>query len=117
MTKQIEAYLVNAFLKDNSGGSPTGVILKAPDLTDDEMQIIANRIPASHTAFIFEPRHENENVKVRFFTPGGEILNCGHGTIAVHYSRAKVFNYTGSKTVLQQAKEGVQQIEIVKGGK
>lgn len=114
MALEITAYIVNAFTKDGSGGSPTGVVINPIGLSEANMQFISNHLPVSHTVFVWEPGHKNQNVKVRFFTPSGEILNCGHGTIAVHYTRAIISNYTESTVFMQEAKEGLQQIELIK---
>lgn len=114
MHRQIKAYKVDAFLKNGSGGSPTGVIFDTWGLNEREMQLIADEISLSHTAFVIEPLNRNENVKVRFFTPKGEILNCGHGTIAVHYARAKLLNNIERGIFSQEAREGIQQVEILK---
>jgi PhzF family phenazine biosynthesis protein len=114
--RQINAYIVSAFLRNGTGGSPTGVVLDAYGFQMRNMQTIANRIGVSHTAFVFEPRGENDPVFIRFFTPGGEILNCGHGTIAAHYCRARKAKYQGDSTILQQTKDGIQQIQIINSG-
>ena len=115
MALEIKAYIVNAFTKDGFGGSPTGVVLDAIGLSEEAMQFIASNLPVSHTAFVFEAK--KENVKVRFFTPSGEILNCGHGTIAAHYTRAIVDNYSESCMFMQEARDGLQQVEVIKKGK
>ncbi|MEO6166116.1 MAG: PhzF family phenazine biosynthesis isomerase [Chitinophagales bacterium] len=113
MVIKIQGYLVNAFTKGDDGGSPTSVVLNAPGLTDLQMQDIAKRTKTSHTAFVFEPTIYGQNPTVRFFTSNREILNCGHGTVAAHYARAKQFNLTGNHSLFQESKEGLQQIEIV----
>jgi len=113
MAPELKAYKVAAFTKDNSGGSPTGVVLNTPELLDEQLQFIADQIGLSHTAFVMEPTAQNPFVGIRFFCPNGEILNCGHGTIAAHYARIKHFNIEGNLVLFQQGKEGVQQVEIV----
>ncbi len=112
----LKAYLVRAFIKNNCGGSPTGVVLNATGLNERRMQFIATQLPASHTAFVFEPTNPGGNVQVRFFTRGAELLNCGHGTIAAHYVRAKSLNLTHSMSYYQEVKEGMQQVEVIKMG-
>ena len=110
--QQVKIYLVNAFSGNDSGGSPTGVVLNAETLTKVQMQYVARQLPVSHTAFAIEPEKENADVKVRFFTVSGEIANCGHGTVALHYTRAKEFGYTGKYSVVQETKKGFQTVEI-----
>lgn len=113
MMPELKAYKIDAFTKDNSGGSPTGVVLNTPELRDEQLQAIADQIGCSHTAFVMEPGAQNPFVGIRFFCPDGEILNCGHGTIAAHYARIKHFNLDGNRVLFQQAKEGIQQVEVV----
>lgn len=108
--RQVTVHIVDAFIKDNSGGSPTGVVMEASGLREAQMQHIANAVPASHTAFIFESAHKVENVQVRFFTSAGEIMNCGHGTIAAHFLRAKEFGYRGRYVFNQLSRKGIQQV-------
>jgi predicted PhzF superfamily epimerase YddE/YHI9 len=38
MVVVLKAYKVDAFTKDNSGGSPTGVVLNTPELSDEQLQ-------------------------------------------------------------------------------
>lgn len=109
----MKAYKVAAFTKADSGGSPTGVVLNTPEFPDEQLQFIADQIGLSHTAFVTEPTAESPLVGIRFFCPAGEILNCGHGTIAAHYAKIKHFNLQGNQILYQQAKNGIQQVEIV----
>ncbi|HEX4850683.1 MAG TPA: PhzF family phenazine biosynthesis isomerase, partial [Puia sp.] len=76
-------------------------------------QYIAIRTGTSHTAFAYEMPDRSSLVKIRFITPTGEIVNCGHGSIAAHYVRAFELNHHPTKQFLsQETKEGVQKIEI-----
>lgn len=105
---------VDAFTRDNTGGSPTSVVLDADGLSASDMQHIAEKMNSSHTAFVFEKAtSDREIVGVRFFTPQREILNCGHGTIAAHYARTTKLKLKGNITLHQLAKEGLQKIEII----
>lgn len=77
---QATAALVNAFTLDGHGGNPAGVVLQASDLTDSQMQLIAEEVGASETAFLL-PSPE-ATYRIRFFTPTTEVDLCGHATIA-----------------------------------
>ncbi|MEP7128936.1 MAG: PhzF family phenazine biosynthesis isomerase [Chitinophagales bacterium] len=116
MHRDISVLIVNAFTKNNAGGSPTGVVLDATGLTELQMQSIAKQLDTSHTAFVFEEVTDKADVSVRFFTRNGEILNCGHGTIAMHFARAKHLHLDGNLSLNQNTKEGIQSIQIVKEG-
>ena len=50
----ITAYEVAAFTNDPRAGSPTGVVLDAGGLRDEQMQAIAQQLGFSHTAFVSE---------------------------------------------------------------
>ncbi|GIE29333.1 putative isomerase [Actinoplanes italicus] len=67
-----------ACTRDGRGGSPTAVMIDDATLTDDGRRAIAVAAGTSHTAFI----EVGDTPAVRFFTAAGELLNCGHGTLA-----------------------------------
>ena len=113
MLSPVKAYIVDAFIKNNSGGSPTGVVLNAASLSDEQLQNISDQLGVSHTAFVFELDESGDDILVRFFTPNGEIVNCGHATIAAHYTRANVFDLKSNSTFFQKTKEGLQRVEII----
>ena len=45
---------VNAFTDSLDGGNPAGVVLNAPDLTDDEMKQVSRELDVSETSFVFQ---------------------------------------------------------------
>ncbi len=116
LKRQVLAYRVNAFTNGTSGGSPTGVVLDAAGLREQEMLFIANQLSTSHTAFVFEPSHSNKPLTIRFFTPKREILNCGHGTIAAHFARATHRGAMTNPIVRQVVRNEVQAVEIAVQG-
>ncbi|MBI5621373.1 PhzF family phenazine biosynthesis protein [Candidatus Falkowbacteria bacterium] len=79
----VTAFILNAFAASPTGGNPAGVVLRADDLTDRQMQRIATRLGFSETAFVQSSRRANW--RVRFFTPKNEVNLCGHATIATFY--------------------------------
>ena len=83
----IDVHIVGAFGDDATDGSPTGVVLNAGGLSDAVCRQIVVGVGCSHVAFVDEPDASNDEVTVRFFTAAGEISNCAHATIAVHYLR------------------------------
>ncbi|NBH04398.1 PhzF family phenazine biosynthesis protein, partial [Amycolatopsis sp. SID8362] len=70
--------MVNAALRDGSGGSPTAVLDEVP-LSDDERRRVPGSTGASHAVFV---SHDGDRVSLRFFTAEGELPACGHGTVA-----------------------------------
>ncbi|MEU4158616.1 PhzF family phenazine biosynthesis protein [Actinoplanes sp. NPDC026670] len=69
--------VVDACVRDSSGGSPTVVADDDAAFSDADRCAIVRSGGASHGAFLDLP-------VVRFFTRTEELRNCGHGTIAAH---------------------------------
>jgi trans-2,3-dihydro-3-hydroxyanthranilate isomerase len=70
--------IVDACTLHAGGGSPTAVFDDDPELTDAARRDLVRRAGTSHAAFLTA----GDTAAVRFFTAQGELVNCGHGTIA-----------------------------------
>jgi PhzF family phenazine biosynthesis protein len=68
---KVEVQIINAFVDNEKGGNPAGVVLDADNFTNDQKLKIAKAVGLSETAF-----------KLDFFTPKKQIAHCGHATIA-----------------------------------
>lgn len=112
MDHPITITIAAAFTDQKYAGSPTGVVLDANGLSDEQMQHIANSTNCSHTAFVTESRQDDYDVGVRFFTAGGEIKNCGHGTIALHVVRAVKRGNVADGIVRQRTESGIQEVQV-----
>ena len=75
-----DVYCVNAFIHEDNGGNPAGVVLNADALTRQQMQEIATLVGYSETAFVSSDK--SCDFHVRFFTPTEEVDFCGHATLA-----------------------------------
>ena len=75
-------YIVDAFTEEVFTGNPAAVCF--PDRRPDDalMCPISAENNLSETAFVVR---EGENLRIRWFTPGGEIDLCGHATLATAY--------------------------------
>lgn len=83
MKRNYKIAQIDAFTKIPFTGNPAAVTFSL-DLSESEMQLIANEMNLSETAFI--GASENADYKLRWFTPALEINLCGHATIAsLHY--------------------------------
>ncbi|WP_435335380.1 PhzF family phenazine biosynthesis protein [Haloarchaeobius sp. TZWWS8] len=71
---------VDAFTDQPLAGNPAGVVPDADDLTDDQMQAIANEFAVSETAFVLTS--DEADHRLRYFTPTTEVDLCGHATVA-----------------------------------
>lgn len=78
--QSIDVQILNAFVENNQGGNPAGVVLDADDLTHDQKLAIAAQVGLSETAFV--SKSETADFKLDFFTPNRQIAHCGHATIA-----------------------------------
>lgn len=112
MKNQILIYQVHAFTDRGLGGSPTGVVLNAGGLNEVQMQAIAKKLPVSHTAFVTEVVDQDHDINIRFFTPNGEIRNCGHATIAAHFLLATEKETSQGYISKQKTQSGVQEVQI-----
>lgn len=62
-------------------GNPVAVIIDGDQLTDSEMQEIANWTHLSETTFICSPTNPEADYRLRIFTPHEELPFAGHPTI------------------------------------
>ena len=72
---------VDVFCTDGFDGNPLAVIHDADDLSDVEMQTIANWTNFSETSFLQSPTNDAADYLVRIFTPFEELPFAGHPTI------------------------------------
>lgn len=93
MTKKIEFFYVDAFTTETFGGNPAGVIPNAENLTDEDMQKIANELNLSETAFLLPTSNADANYKIRYFTPTKEVDFCGHATLGTAWLMATKYNW------------------------
>ncbi|TDQ34593.1 PhzF family phenazine biosynthesis protein [Aureibacillus halotolerans] len=75
----MKCYIVDAFAERLFEGNPAAVCVLDEWISAELMQNIAIENNLSETAFVV--KQDNE-YKLRWFTPGGEIDLCGHATLA-----------------------------------
>jgi PhzF family phenazine biosynthesis protein len=109
----VKVHTLNAFAKTQKGGNPAGVVLEAGNLSDKQMQKIAQEVGFSETAFV--SKSDKADFKVQFFTPNGEVDLCGHATIATFFLMAKLELIKVGKYT-QETKAGVLNIEVKSNG-
>ena len=76
----VRAFVMDAFSSRVFGGNQAGVVLPDRPLSDELMQQIAAEFKHSETAFVTP--EDNKTVRIKYFTPAGEVDLCGHATIA-----------------------------------
>ena len=62
-------------------GNPLAVVVDADDLSDQEMQSLANWTALSETTFLLRPTQQGADYRVRIFTPERELPFAGHPTL------------------------------------
>lgn len=111
--KKVNVQIVNAFVRENKGGNPAGVVLDADDLTNEEKLLIAAKVGLSETAFV--SKSAKADFKLDFFTPNRQIAHCGHATIAAfsHLSQLnKINGFQSSKETIDGIKEIILKGEL-----
>lgn len=78
----MKAFVMDAFSEKVFSGNQAGVVLADRPISDRTMQAIAAEFKHSETAFVFPRENAGDAVKIRYFTPAGEVELCGHATIA-----------------------------------
>ena len=76
----MKVYVMDAFSDRVFGGNQAGVVLAERVLEPKVMQQVAAELKHSETAFV---QQTAEGVRLRYFTPAGEVELCGHATVAV----------------------------------
>lgn len=107
-------YLVDAFTDKKFSGNQAAVIPDGRKLTDKAMQNIATELKLSETAFV--QKVDDDNYKVRFFTPTQEVDLCGHATIATFYTLVEKGYINGiegnKKRYYQHTKAGKLYVDV-----
>ena len=67
----MKVFVVNAFVAQNMGGNPAGVVLLDGPCPEETMQHIAAKAGYSETAFVLRLSETTHNI--RFFTPCKEV--------------------------------------------
>jgi trans-2,3-dihydro-3-hydroxyanthranilate isomerase len=110
--------IVDAFTKKPFAGNPAGVVLDANGLTDTQMQLIARELNLSETAFILPATEPDANLRIRWFTPIGEVALCGHATIASFHALAEDgmegMRTNGQHYFRLQTKSGILAVRVEK---
>ncbi|WP_169568801.1 PhzF family phenazine biosynthesis protein [Sneathiella limimaris] len=108
----IPVQIVNAFVKDGTGGNPAGVVLDADNLSADDKLAIAAKVGLSETAFV--STSETETIKLDFFTPNRQIAHCGHATIAT-FSYLASLGRVAEGDASKETVDGPRQIKLQDG--
>jgi len=78
-------FTVDVFTDRLFGGNPLAVFTDANGLTSQQMQKIAREFNLSETVFVLPPRSQEDNFRLRIFTPKTELEFAGHPTIGAAF--------------------------------
>ena len=73
------------FAQAKNSGNQLAIIINANNLSDDEMQKLANEMHFSETAFILSDKPKDNGYDTRIFTPSTEVPFAGHPTLGTAY--------------------------------
>ncbi|ERM20010.1 PhzF family phenazine biosynthesis protein [Brevibacillus laterosporus] len=111
--KTIQVYHYDAFSTQPDKGNPAGVVFTGNELTEKEMQEVAQKVGFNETAFVLAS--DVADLRIRYFTPGHENNLCGHATIATIYA-LKSTGQLGDKNHLTiETKAGILPIKMEMG--
>lgn len=111
--KKVDAFLVNSFTHNGTGGNPAGVVLSADELSNQEKLEIAQVIGFSETAFV--SKDDEADFEVSFFTVTDEVDFCGHATLAA-FSTMYHQGILTAGTYTQRTKAGLLGVTIESNG-
>jgi PhzF family phenazine biosynthesis protein len=108
--KTITVQVLNAFVENNAGGNPAGVVLNADKLSVKNKLEIAKKVGLSETAFV--SKSKMEDFKLDFFTPTKQIAHCGHATVAT-FSYLKQIGLVNKSNSSKETIDGKRNIKII----
>lgn len=108
--KIIKVQILNAFVENDKGGNPAGVVLNADNLSDKDKLQIAKRVGLSETAFV--SKSKTEDFKLDFFTPHKQIAHCGHATVAT-FSYLKQLGMVKNDHATKETIDGKRKIKLI----
>ncbi len=106
---KVEVAIINAFVDDNNGGNPAGVVLNADTLTSKQKLAIANKVGLSETAFVSQSN--SADFKLEFYTPQKQIAHCGHATIAT-FSHLSQLGMVPNANTSKETIDGNRSIQV-----
>ncbi|OFX87154.1 MAG: isomerase [Bacteroidetes bacterium GWF2_33_16] len=97
-------FTVDSFTDKPFTGNPAGVCILESDYSDDLYQKIAREINYSETAFLVK---QNNNFRIRWFTPKAEVNLCGHATLAAAQILYEYQNYDPLEEIRFDSNSGI----------
>ncbi len=80
---------VDTFTNVPHTGNPAGAVLDGKELTERQMLSIAREMNLSEAGFVLPPTKRETDLRIRWFSPKGEIIPYGHSAIACVHALAE----------------------------
>ena len=107
-------YIVDCFAESKYQGNQLAVFVPDFNITEKEMQQIANEMGFSETTFILSGKQSNGGYDVRIFTPDVEVPFAGHPTLGTAYVIHHIMEARVTDKVILNLKVG--QIPVIADG-
>jgi trans-2,3-dihydro-3-hydroxyanthranilate isomerase len=99
-------YIVDVFAEKKYSGNQLAVFRFAQDLSEKEMQKIAQEMNFSETTFVLSEEKHNGGYDVRIFAPNAEVPFAGHPTLGTAYIIQKEVVKTHVREIVLNLKAG-----------
>jgi PhzF family phenazine biosynthesis protein len=103
-------YIVDAFSDRPFGGNPAVVVTEADGLSDAAMRALAAEL-RMEAGFVLPPTAGGD-LRLRFFSAGGELDLSGHVTIAAYAALAAAGRLPSGPLVRQESRAGVLEVAL-----
>jgi len=104
-------FIVDAFAERPFGGNPAVIVPDAEGLSDRCMQALAAEL-RMEAGFILPPTQEGATLRMRFFSPGGEVNLSGHVTVAAYAALAAAGMPPVAGRVRLETRAGVVMVDL-----
>jgi trans-2,3-dihydro-3-hydroxyanthranilate isomerase len=114
--KEHRYYIVDVFGIEKYSGNQLAVVLPQGEITDRDMQAIANEFHFSETTFVMSGRQPNGGYDVRIFTPREEVPFAGHPTLGTAHIINTFVEKKPADQVILNLKAGQIPVTFPSGG-
>lgn len=105
--------IIDVFTDRAYAGNQLAVVYDGQDLTDGQMQAIAQEFGYSETSFILPPTVDGADYRARIFTPAEELPFAGHPTIGSALAVVRSGRVTPqADNVVQECAAGLMQVAV-----
>ncbi len=108
-------YIVDAFTDTPYRGNPAVIVPEADGLSEQAMKSLATEL-RMEAGYVLRPSTPDADLRVRFFSPGGEVDLSGHVTVATYAALAALGTLPAGPKVRQETRAGVIEVALEAGG-